>query len=120
MAGENILTTTLSRMKGYLLIAIVAVSILFLCGVFYAGYRYKKCPEPAPVDTSVEDSLSRAAARWEGMAKAFRVERDEARRLRDIYKKSIRPTSEVIKKNTDAIRSNGFNAAVDTNDRRPE
>lgn len=107
-------------MKGYLLIAIVAVSILFLCGVFFAGYRYKRCPEPVPVDTSVQDSLSRAAARWEGMAKAFRVERDEARRLRDIYKKSIRPTSEVIKKNTDAIRSNGFNAAVDTNDRRPE
>jgi hypothetical protein len=106
-------------MKGWIVIALVAISILFVSGVFLAGYKYKKCPEPIPVDTRREDSAMVAAAQWEGMAKSYRIERDEARRLRDIYKKSIPTTSATINRIRREIRSAGFSAAIDTLRKRP-
>ena len=107
-------------MKNYLILAAFIVFCLYSAGLVFVGYKAKKCPEPPPVDTHREDSIRDVASHWEGKAKAYREERDALKKLRDNYLRTRPSTSSAINRNTNAIRSSGFNAAVDTNDRRPD
>ncbi len=107
-------------MKSWLILASVVVFCLYSAGLLRVGYVMKKCPEPIPINTHREDSLKLAAAQWEGKARGLRIEREELKRLLTIYKKGIRPTSDIITSNTNAIRATGLQSAVDTLDHRPE
>lgn len=108
-------------MKPYLIVVAVIAALLYSAGLVWVGYKlpHPPCPIAEP-DTAREDSLQNAASLWEGKANAYREERDALSKLRQNYLRTRPSTSSTINRNTHAIRTAGFTAAVDTLNKRPE
>jgi len=99
---------------------IIALAVVAVGLIFYAGTNYCECPEPPAMDRAVYDSLTAQAMLFKGRAEVNLALADTERAKRLRLEATELPTPAIIKQLGNAIRANGFYAAVDTLRKRPE